>query len=95
MEAALTLRASPLGAFRLEVDHEFPLQGIGALPGPGGSGKTILLLIVAGPKIRASGRIALGEEPWQDRTRTGLVPAYCRGLGVHPVTWTVLTGLGG
>ena len=77
---SLSVRLS-LGAFDLEVDHEFPLEGIGALLGPSGSGKTTLLRIIAGLEARAHGRVAFGDELWQDGARAGLVPAHRRGVG--------------
>ena len=77
---SLSVRLS-LGAFDLAIDHELPLEGIGALLGPSGSGKTTLLRIIAGLETRARGRVAFGEELWQDGARTTLVPAHRRGVG--------------
>ena len=77
---SLTVRLG-LGAFELEVDRRVPLEGICALLGPSGSGKTTLLRIVAGLEQRAHGRIAFGDELWQDHGGAGFVPAHRRGVG--------------
>ena len=77
---SLAVRLS-LGAFELEVDHRFALEGISALLGPSGSGKTTLLRIIAGLETRALGRVAFGGELWQDEGRASFVPAHRRGVG--------------
>ena len=67
-----------LGAFRLDVDLRLPMQGISALFGPSGCGKTSILRAVAGLN-RMPGRVAVGDEVWQDADR--FVPPHRRALG--------------
>ena len=57
-----------LGTFLLDVDFAVPMHGITALFGPSGCGKTSILRSVAGLN-RIPGRIAVGEELWQDGKR--------------------------
>ena len=66
--------------FDLAVDHEFTLGGITAIFGPSGCGKTTLLRSIAGLERGAVGRIAHGDEVWQD-ARGGFVPPHRRGVG--------------
>jgi ABC-type sulfate/molybdate transport systems ATPase subunit len=56
--------ALPLRAFELALGLE--IDGTVALVGPSGAGKTSVLRAVAGLVRPASGRIALGAEPWFD-----------------------------
>ena len=51
--------------FSLQVQQSLPLVGVTAFFGPSGSGKTSLLRVIAG-FVRARGRVAFGEEVWQD-----------------------------
>ncbi|MEO3384943.1 molybdenum ABC transporter ATP-binding protein [Mesorhizobium sp. CAU 1741] len=67
-----------LGAFRLAVDLTLPMHGISALFGPSGCGKTSILRSVAGLN-RIPGRIAVGDQVWQDETE--FVPTHKRALG--------------
>jgi molybdate transport system ATP-binding protein len=66
--------------FELAVQHDFPLGGITAIFGPSGCGKTTLLRSIAGLERGAVGRIAHGDEVWQDE-RGGFVPPHRRGVG--------------
>lgn len=69
-----------LGAFGLDVRFEVPMQGIAALFGPSGAGKTTVLRCVAGLR-RLAGRISVGGETWQD-DRTGVfLRSYERPVG--------------
>ncbi len=54
-----------VGNFALDIDFRAPLQGITALFGPTGCGKTTTLRCVAG-LTRMSGRLEVGGETWQD-----------------------------
>jgi len=68
-------------AFRLEVEHDWPLEGITALFGPSGCGKTTLLRVIAGLERRARGRVACDGVVWQDERGT-FVDAHRRGVGL-------------
>jgi molybdate transport system ATP-binding protein len=57
--------AADRGAFRLDLSERLPLTGVTALFGPSGAGKSTLLRAIAGFD-RLPGRIALGDEVWQD-----------------------------
>jgi molybdate transport system ATP-binding protein len=68
----------------LDVDLNFPAQGVTAILGPSGSGKTTLLRAIAGLTRPAPGRIALGSEIWQNEYKPGSgfwLPAYRRPIG--------------
>ena len=67
--------------FSLQVNTRVDLDGITAVFGPSGAGKTTLLRIVAGLETRAEGRVAVGDEIWQDTDRGVMVPAHARHLG--------------
>lgn len=64
--------------FRLTLDLDLPARGITALFGQSGSGKTTLLRLIAGLE-RASARIALGDEVWQDARH--FLPPHRRPVG--------------
>lgn len=70
--------AGQLGAFSLDVDFTLPMHGISALFGPSGCGKTSILRSIAGLN-RIPGRIAVGDEIWQEGDR--FVPTHKRALG--------------
>jgi molybdate transport system ATP-binding protein len=57
----------------------FASSGVTGLFGPSGSGKSTLLRVIAGLERRASGRVAMGSEIWQDERN--LLPAERRGVG--------------
>ena len=67
--------------FSLRFDVELQLKGITAVFGPSGAGKTTLLRVVAGLEKGAVGRVALGDELWQDTGRRVMVPPHLRHLG--------------
>ncbi len=67
--------------FSLEIATELALDGITAVFGPSGAGKTTLLRIIAGLETRATGRVALGNDVWQDTGAGVMVPAHGRHLG--------------
>jgi molybdate transport system ATP-binding protein len=66
--------------FELDVDLRLPESGITALFGPSGCGKTTVLRALAGLE-RATGRVALGPEVWQDDARRAWLPTHCRPVG--------------
>ena len=77
IEATLRLQRRD---FRLDVALALPSRGITALFGPSGCGKTSVLRALAGLE-RASGRIALDDEVWQDDATSRFVPTHRRPLG--------------
>ena len=66
--------------FTLDVALALPAHGITVLAGPSGCGKTTVLRALAGLE-RASGRVAVGGEVWQDDAARRFVPAHQRPLG--------------
>ncbi len=66
--------------FTLDVALELPERGVTALFGPSGCGKTTLLRAIAGLE-RASGRVALGTDIWQDDATRRWLPTHQRPLG--------------
>ncbi|MEY2688825.1 MAG: hypothetical protein RL375_3023 [Pseudomonadota bacterium] len=77
LRARLTLARA---GFALDVDLQLPARGISALFGPSGCGKTTVLRSLAGLE-RAQGRIALGDEVWQDDAGGIFVPTHQRAIG--------------
>jgi molybdate transport system ATP-binding protein len=78
----MTLKVSlhgGLGAFELAADFEVPSQGVTALVGPSGAGKTTVLRAIAG-LMRLKGEIVLDGEVWQDGRR--FAPAHRRPVGL-------------
>ncbi len=70
------------GEFRLDVDLDLPGQGITALFGHSGSGKTTCLRALAGLARFPDGYCALGDTVWQDERRGVFVPPHQRALGM-------------
>ena len=66
--------------FTLDVALQLPERGVTALFGPSGCGKTTLLRAIAGLE-RAVGRVALGDEVWQDDIARRWLPTHQRPLG--------------
>ena len=66
--------------FTLDVALQLPERGITALFGPSGCGKTTVLRALAGLE-RAAGRVALGDEVWQDDATGQWQPTHRRPLG--------------
>ncbi|MDZ7857893.1 molybdenum ABC transporter ATP-binding protein [Sphaerotilus sp.] len=78
IEARLTLARRD---FVLEVALALPSQGVSALFGPSGCGKTTLLRALAGLE-RATGRVALNGQIWQDDAAGAVfVPTHQRPIG--------------
>jgi molybdate transport system ATP-binding protein len=69
------------GAFQLDVDLDLPRQGISALFGHSGSGKTTVLRAIAGLERAPGGVVALGDDVWQDDVRGVFVPVHKRAIG--------------
>lgn len=64
--------------FILDVNFSLPGNGITALFGASGSGKTSLLRCIAGLELANNGNLSLGDIVWQDPTL--FVPAHQRGI---------------
>lgn len=77
IEARLSL---PRRGFTLDVALSLPHQGVSALFGPSGCGKTTVLRALAGLE-RARGRVALGDDVWQDDAAGVFVPTHRRAIG--------------
>jgi molybdate transport system ATP-binding protein len=77
------LRHTPAGqtSFTLDVDLHLPAQGVSVLLGPSGSGKTTVLRAIAG-LTRAQGRVAVGEQVWQDDASGLWLPTHRRPIGM-------------
>lgn len=67
--------------FTLDVDLDLPGQGVTALFGHSGSGKTTCLRCVAGLDKAASAFIEVNGEVWQDTARRIFLPTHKRALG--------------
>lgn len=65
--------------FVLELTHDFAPSGVTAIFGRSGSGKSTLLRVIAGLEGRASGRVAMSGEVWQDALSQR--PPERRGVG--------------
>jgi molybdate transport system ATP-binding protein len=77
IEAALRL---PRRDFTLDVSLALPARGVTAITGPSGCGKTTVLRALAGLE-RAAGRVALGDEVWQDDATGRFLPTHDRPIG--------------
>jgi molybdate transport system ATP-binding protein len=67
--------------FVLDVDLDLPGQGISALFGHSGSGKTTCLRAIAGLERSAKGFVEVNGEIWQDDSRGLFIPTHRRALG--------------
>ncbi|MEW5422264.1 molybdenum ABC transporter ATP-binding protein [Amorphus sp. 3PC139-8] len=81
VDTGLDVRLSgALGGFGLNVAFTAPASGVTALYGPSGSGKTTVLRAVAGLS-RLSGRVAVGDEIWQDDATGRFLKPHRRAVG--------------
>lgn len=72
-----------LGTLGLEADLVSERRAV-AVVGPSGSGKSTLLRVLAGVEQRASGRVKVYGEFWQDSTSGIFRPPWARGVGWVP-----------
>jgi molybdate transport system ATP-binding protein len=70
---------SATSSFALDIDIDIPGQGITAIFGESGSGKTSLLRCIAGLEKTASGSLNVNGEHWQNASV--FVPTHKRSLG--------------
>jgi molybdate transport system ATP-binding protein len=68
------------GAFTLDVNNTFPLQGVTALFGRSGCGKTTLLRVIAGLERPRGARVRYGDQTWQGDA--SFVPLAKRRIGL-------------
>ncbi len=67
--------------FSMQVDLDLPGQGVTALLGHSGSGKTTILRAVAGLERHPGGYVEVNGQVWQDDARQRFVPTHQRALG--------------
>jgi len=72
--------AGPLGNFAVDVGMRVPASGVTALFGPSGCGKTTILRCIAGLQ-HLPGRIAIGEDVWQETKAGYFRPPHLRHVG--------------
>lgn len=70
-----------LGTFHLDVDLRCE-QGVTAVLGPNGSGKTTALKAVAGLHTLSDGHVRVGGEPWADAADRLHLPPEARSVGM-------------
>ncbi len=80
IELSLTLS---LGAMSLHADLVSSGPAV-AVVGPSGAGKSSFLRVLAGVETRASGRVAVHGEIWQDSDRSVFRPPWSRRVGWVP-----------
>jgi len=68
------------GAFTLDASFTAPERGVTAVFGASGAGKSTLLRAMAGLE-RGDGRVAVGDEVWQDSAAGRFLPTHRRPLG--------------
>ena len=68
------------GTFTLDVAMDLPLEGVTALFGRSGCGKTTLLRVIAGLERPAGGMVRFGREVWQAQRR--FAPLHRRRVGL-------------
>ena len=67
--------------FDLDVTLRLPGRGVSVLLGPSGCGKTTVLRALAGLS-RARGRVAVGDQHWQDDAQRTWLPVHRRPIGM-------------
>lgn len=70
-----------LAHFNLNVDFRIPSQGVTAIFGASGAGKTVLLRCIAGLERAMAGFLAINEQCWQDESRQFFLPTHRRAVG--------------
>ncbi len=67
--------------FLLDIDMQLPPRGVTVLFGASGSGKTSCLRVLAGLEPRATGRVHIAGEVWQDSVQGIFRPTHQRAVG--------------
>ena len=70
--------------FTLDVSFEIPSQGITAILGRSGAGKSSLFRCLTGLVRTPHGFFSIDEKCWQDESRKHFVPAHLRQIGYVP-----------
>ena len=82
MRAQLNVRLKlSYSDFSLDVDLQLPGQGVTALFGHSGSGKTTCLRCIAGLERAHEAYVEVNGQVWQDSVRKVFVPVHQRSLG--------------
>ncbi|GGC93922.1 molybdenum ABC transporter ATP-binding protein [Halopseudomonas salina] len=80
MTLQIQARLRHASGFELKVDCELPLQGVTALFGRSGCGKTTLLRIIAGLERVPDAQVCFGDQAWQQSRQ--FVPLHQRRIGL-------------
>jgi len=67
--------------FKLDIDCQFPGEGVTVVFGPSGCGKTSLMRTVAGLEPRSRGRLVVNGQVWQDDSASQWLATHQRGVG--------------
>jgi molybdate transport system ATP-binding protein len=67
--------------FELDIDIEFPMQGITGVFGPSGAGKTTLLRWIAGLESAGKSKLVVAGNAWEDSEAGESLPVHARELG--------------
>ena len=79
LQFQLSYKYSEKSCFQLDIDIAIPGQGVTAIFGESGSGKTSLLRCIAGLEKSVSGAVHINDELWQNDTM--FLPTHKRSLG--------------
>ena len=68
--------------FRLDVAESIPLDGVTALVGESGAGKSTMLRVIAGIERSAKGTVRFRDRTWMDSDAGVFVPTHRRAVGI-------------
>lgn len=68
--------------FRLDVSESIPLDGVTALVGESGAGKSTMLRVIAGIERSAMGTVRFRDRTWMDSDAGVFVPTHRRAVGI-------------
>lgn len=72
----------PYPGFELNAEMTVPAKGVTVIFGRSGSGKTTLLRCMAGLNRAQEGFFQIGDEVWQDESKSLFLPVHERALGL-------------